>query len=861
MAMTMIKAACEVLSEHKQPMHVAALWSEIAKRGLVETTGKTPEQTLAAMLMRRSLGLLMSRPSSERIFYRDGANTFGLAEWLPQDKRAELTAQELEAAGTDGAGSYDIEAFLASVEPQRLPVRRDAAAEARGLIEQRLGALGEGELRELFILLNTDFDGGKMRRDRFGLAFTGDLANKIVGQLDEANQAIRRLWEAEGDDAVYAALDAFYAANILGAGRSLPTAILHVKAPELYFPLMKRLAAGYMALTDQPAPRGLSSAKYREYVEALRALANEYEIPGELVDAVLAHAGRPRPPQLKGEATAERAYEFAGFERDAFNFLSELAANNREDWFQENKARFRKALDAPLRALVRDLGAHVVGPISPEIETTANNHRTIAKIRKNIWGKQAENCYHEHYWAAFYRTGRSRASDAQLYVNVFSDRLECGFYIGTRAEEVRAKFLEAVESNAELVAELLSDVTSAPDISVMATKQDDPRATMGERLEPASAVALISAYERDARICRTFAPDDPIVGSQQLVTAIGDVFRIVYPFFLLATNDAPREAIEAFRAGRTSSVESGASPEDDEYSIDDLLGETLLDRDEILDLEALLDDKRQIVLCGPPGTGKTFIGERLGRYLAGANGEVKVVQFHPSYSYEDFVEGIRPGVGSSGGLVFDVHDGIFKRFCDEARQQPADRFVLVVDEINRGNLPRIFGELLYLLENRGSKVELPYSKKPFSVPENVLLIGTMNSADHSIALVDFALRRRFHFVYYAPRPDILRRWLRANRPEMEHVAHALERLNERLVEAGIEPDLLVGHSHFMRPRLDEDRLRLVWDHTVHPLLTEYFYGRAHMLESYTFDTFFELEVESGPQDDSTQGEHDADNQP
>src|SRR5690606_6964325 len=141
----------------------------------------------------------------------------------------------------------------------------------------------------------------------------------------------------------------------------------------------------------------------------------------------------------------------------------------------------------------------------------------------------------------------TKASDAQLYLNVFHDRVECGFYIGTRAQDVRATFLEAVQRQANLVAELLEDVTRNPDLSVMVS-DGEHRATPGRSLDVGSAAELIDAYDSDARIGRTFSRTDPIVGSPDLVDAIADAFHVVYPFFLLATSEKPTEAIEAFRA-------------------------------------------------------------------------------------------------------------------------------------------------------------------------------------------------------------------------------------------------------------------------------------------------------------------------
>ena len=270
--------------------------------------------------------------------------------------------------------------------------------------------------------------------------------------------------------------------------------------------------------------------------------------------------------------------------------------------------------------------------------------------------------------------------------------------------------------------------------------------------------------------------------------------------------------------------------------IEELLKATFLEKEFFDELRRLLDDKPQLILYGPPGTGKTFVAEEYAQYLASKGGTTQTVQFHPSYGYEEFVEGIRPRVNPKTGLVeYHVVPGLFRNLCERAGEDPKARHVLVIDEINRGNLPRIFGELLYLIEKRNQSVILPYSGTSFTVPENVFVIGTMNSADHSIALVDMALRRRFHFKYFDPRPDILKQWLEQHCPEQAAVADLLETLNAALLKEQLEKNLLVGHSHFMKHGLDETMVQLIWEHSIMPLLEEYFYASPDKLRGFGYD--------------------------
>ncbi|MDQ1712059.1 MAG: 5-methylcytosine-specific restriction enzyme [Frankiaceae bacterium] len=249
----------------------------------------------------------------------------------------------------------------------------------------------------------------------------------------------------------------------------------------------------------------------------------------------------------------------------------------------------------------------------------------------------------------------------------------------------------------------------------------------------------------------------------------------------------------------------------------------------------LLNDKRQVVLYGPPGTGKTYLAQELCKALVeSSGGEFAIVQFHPSYAYEDFFEGLRPrpSTDGSGGIYFDVVPGPLRRLAKQATDDPTHPYVLIVDEINRANLAKVFGELYFLLEYRGQSVSLQYSPdESFYLPRNLFLIGTMNTADRSIALVDAAMRRRFPFQGLFPtRPPIaglLRRWLAANNLA-DAAAALLEELNRRIAD----DDFAIGPSYLMSPRVAEPGgLERIWRTAIVPLLEEHYFGEGRDVEA------------------------------
>jgi MoxR-like ATPase len=382
----------------------------------------------------------------------------------------------------------------------------------------------------------------------------------------------------------------------------------------------------------------------------------------------------------------------------------------------------------------------------------------------------------------------------------------------------------------------------------------------------AFVAALLGAYDPSrytfyayGSIRRAF-DDFGMEWPQGTVTA-GEKYQVVRDF-VAAVADALRAAgvpvqdlIDAqsflymrLERGRTQTPpeparEGPAAPEGVEIPLDaeaisrDLARETYwpLDRARRLVDLALARRSRQLLFQGPPGTGKTYVAQVLARLLTSEQEDRwVVVQFHPSYAYEDFVEGIRPRLTEDQTtLRYEVREGVFLDLVERAREATEALFVLVIDEINRANLPRVLGELLYALEYRGREYpfRLPYSGREAYVPENLLVIGTMNTADRSIALVDAAVRRRFRHVELSPEPEILRRWLKdRGRDEVADLAATrLEALNAHLLKL-LDRDRLIGHSYLMREDLTEDGFEVVWAEDIEPVLREHLYNRPEEVE-------------------------------
>ena len=278
----------------------------------------------------------------------------------------------------------------------------------------------------------------------------------------------------------------------------------------------------------------------------------------------------------------------------------------------------------------------------------------------------------------------------------------------------------------------------------------------------------------------------------------------------------------------------GADPADELEALADRL---LVPKSFLEDIVALLKDKRQVVFYGPPGTGKTYLAQELAKILAPDPKRRMLVQFHPSTSYEDFFEGYRPEE-TDGQLSYRLTKGPLALLAERADAAPGQRHVMIIDEINRANLPKVLGELLFLLEYRGEVVRTLYRPDDsFLLPPDLWFIGTMNTADRSIALIDAAMRRRFHFIPFfpndGPMEGLLARWLERE-GEPGWVAGLVDMVNAELVEELGGPHLQLGPSHFMKKGLDEAQVARIWRYNIYPFIEDQLFGEPQRIARFKF---------------------------
>jgi MoxR-like ATPase/uncharacterized protein (DUF2461 family) len=663
-----------------------------------------------------------------------------------------------------------------------------------------------------------------------------DLEGSLRSPLDWGKYAemltlwVGRLWES---DDPYRTLAAFWVAEPLpGAGLWLPAAVLHLRDPQNYFPWGEDIRTAYADI-DECGAGEPPAERYRLFNEGLAWLRQRHRVHPLEIPAILAG--------LVGETEKIERESFAGFCADTFHFLGELSHNNKREWMEHQRDRYRFAVREPLIELCRVLADRYVEPVLRgshgwHLDTEPRSGRALTSICKNAYGRTQP--YNTALWIAFCRrTVNGRREDVQFFVRLDGEGLRYGLRLGRKARSILSRFRQQVRLHVELLFRALRDRGTFQDCRFGAAdnhEQDQAIATADD--------LRVWSEGRSFEVSRALSADAALISGDELAGEILLTFDRLMPLYACAVEDDPHAFLVRCLGGTLAG---------EPYTESDFQRATLLDRDWLARARHLLELKRQLILQGVSGTGKTHVARHLARLLTGSREEcIRLVQFHPAYSYEEFVEGIKVRsvtVDGRSDVTYPVESGLLCAFAEEASRRPAESHVLLIDEINRGNLPRIFGELLYLLEYREQSVCLPCSRRHFRLPSNLYLLATMNAADRSVALIDQALRRRFSFLDMPPDAAVLARWLQAHTPAAgaafaERVLKLFERLNARL-RADLGPQGQIGHSYFMVPEFDEARLRIIWQHHVRPLLEEHFAGQAARLAGYEIDKL----LEDGPQ--------------
>lgn len=273
------------------------------------------------------------------------------------------------------------------------------------------------------------------------------------------------------------------------------------------------------------------------------------------------------------------------------------------------------------------------------------------------------------------------------------------------------------------------------------------------------------------------------------------------------------------------------------YSDEDFLSEVYVSQDDLIDMKALLKRKKNLILQGSPGTGKTFASKRLAFAMMGEKdlGKIEFVQFHQSTAYDEFVIGYRPCEDGS----FVLEEGVFIRFCRKAAQDKNHPYFLIIDEINRANISKVFGELLMLIEadHREEQVTLTAGGSPFSVPNNLYIIGMMNTADRGLALIDYALRRRFAFFEMNPALEnaSFRRFLEQTKNEsLMKLVDAVVALNKTIEkDESLGSGFRIGHSYFCVSNNDINTAAQILKYEIEPLVSEYWFDNKEKVNAET----------------------------
>ena len=499
----------------------------------------------------------------------------------------------------------------------------------------------------------------------------------------------------------------------------------------------------------------------------------------------------------------------------SFELLADLNQNPFKTTYEKRKQDYKSFVKKPLKDL---LGA-VIQRLPVEIaDSMKTDTGLFSRIGKNDFGQGGA---WDFYWGAIYDPGSKRTQSVQLFCMANKDGIKIGFSLGSQsAKSYKERFAKNVNEHLPTLAELLADPLSMEGLLFEID---------GEYADKWKDWIVSNETKKWKDVEYKLTVDEACSLSRiELVERTLQIFESLFPLVILAVDDDPVPRITDFLE-----VESEDEDVHPLYELEQVSEHTGFELEELQYWINAIHRKKQAVFYGPPGTGKTFVAQELSKHmLSDGNGISELVQFHPAYEYEDFMTGIRPRTTETGGLSYDQVPGRFLQFCQEAKKKTG-LCVLIIDEINRANLSRVFGELMYLLEYRESEIPLAGGVK-LRIPDNVRLIGTMNTADRSIALVDHALRRRFAFLELRPNYDALASYHETSDYDVQPLISVLQDLNRQIDDKNYE----VGISFFIDDEL-ELNLPSIWQLEIEPYLEEFFLGQANKVEPFRWNKVLE----------------------
>jgi MoxR-like ATPase len=452
------------------------------------------------------------------------------------------------------------------------------------------------------------------------------------------------------------------------------------------------------------------------------------------------------------------------------------------------------------------------------------------------WGRSI----HNYVWATVFLKNKKTqpySNSIQIYVLVDHKGLKYGFDYGDKVKN-NHPHVEVFRSDDNLKSQMLKIINDT-NCDVIEQDAGSPLVELGWDSNKNIIKSLddFKNWNEKIHLIANVGYEDLLDGAT--ATIVGDTQYFFGNFRNLITNNS---TFFSEKNNQKSDLFNEPPINNQDYKTNNENSDDLfLDNNEIETIVDLLISKKNIILQGPPGTGKTFMAKKICKKLVDSEETINVstIQFHQSYSYEDFIQGYRPT--NSG---FELKNGIFLDICNKAKELPHKKFFLIIDEINRGNLSKIFGELMMLIENdkRGEdySINLTYSdsSENFYIPENIYLIGTMNTADRSLSIVDYALRRRFAFINIEPKfnqrfADFLKKQ-NISDSTIDKIINKTSELNE-IIESdeSLGKGFKIGHSYFCNFQSIDEKIWLnnIFNFEIKPLLEEYWYDDEDSLNN------------------------------